>query len=295
MRRTRGDKRGRTLIGGALLLLLAAGCGRVASLEALPAEATGSPAASGGSASTAAGSQAETSGAPSAPAASASPARARGPQNVAVRRGTIAELLLLTGRVGGMEEVPLSFPLAGRAEAVPVKVGQAVEAGQVLLEADSKDIAKELNAARARLDGASARLEQTLAQADAQQRDALRRAAAERAQRDNAIAEAEAGVRRAVAELEKVKAGPSPADRQAAENAVETARANLARAEAAEARVMAGASPAELQKAEQDLLSARLALQRAEAEQARVTAGASPVELQKAEQDLLSARLALQK
>ena len=86
--------------------------------------ATDSPAA------TAAGSQAATSGAPSAPAAAASPARARGPQTVAVRRGAIAELLPLSGRVGGMEEVPLSFPLAGRAEAVRVKPGQAVEAGR---------------------------------------------------------------------------------------------------------------------------------------------------------------------
>src|SRR5579885_207153 len=217
MRTMRGDKRNWVRAAAALLLLLVAGCSRVASLDVPPsqaADAQQSPATESNAADT-----------PAAAAAPAAPERPHGPSIVGVVRGSIAERLPLTGRVGGAEEASLAFTLTSRADAVVVKPGQTVELGQLLIKAESKDVEKQLDAARARLETASYRLEQAQAQATTQQRDALRRAAADRVQRENAVADAEAGVRSATAELEKLRAGPAPADRQAAQNEVETARA----------------------------------------------------------------------
>src|SRR3712207_3951811 len=55
-----------------------------------------------------------------------------GRQTVTVRRGPIAELLAIGGRVAALEEAPVPFPSTGRVDLVAVKPGQAVEAGQLL-------------------------------------------------------------------------------------------------------------------------------------------------------------------
>src|SRR5215212_9298536 len=66
-----------------------------------------------------------------------------GRQTVAARRGPVAVVVSLSGRVAAQETTTLSLPRAGREQAVAVKPGQSVEAGQLLLSIDATEIAKQ--------------------------------------------------------------------------------------------------------------------------------------------------------
>jgi multidrug resistance efflux pump len=227
------------------------------------------------------------------PEAAAAGARTGGAQAVAVRRGPITETLALQGRVAGQEEVPVTFPARGVVEGVLVKPGDEVQEGQVLLEAESKALVRELTAARARLDSAAIRVTQAQAQAQAVQRENDRRLQAERAHRQSVVVEAEAALQRMLADLDRVRAGPSRAEREAAEGAVIQARGALERAETDLARLQAGPNTAELRIAEPQVTAARLALQRAEAEVARLARGPDLADVRAAERDLATAQTAV--
>jgi RND family efflux transporter MFP subunit len=224
------------------------------------------------------------------PAVAASPT---GRQSVVVRRGSISETLALSGRVAGIEEVPVNFPSSARVESVAVTPGQAVKEGQELLKVDQKEILKSLDGARSRVETGSIRLAQAEAQAQARQREAERRLEADRTQRQTAIGEAESGLRRAQADYERIKAGAPAADRLAAAGAVVSARAAVTRAEGDLARLMKGPSDAEVKAADQQVWSTRLALQRAEVELERLRRGADPADLRAADRDVSAAQTAL--
>jgi RND family efflux transporter MFP subunit len=224
------------------------------------------------------------------PAAAPSPT---GRQSATVRRGSISELLVLSGRVAGTEEMPVSFPAPSRVESVAVTPGQTVEEGQELLKADQKEIVKSLDSARARVDAGGIRLAQAEAQAQLRQREADRRADAERTQRQVAIGEAEAGLRRAQVDYERVKAGAPAADRLAAAGAITSARAAVSRAESEVARLKQGPSEVEVQAADQQVWSTRLAVQRAETELERLRRGADPTDLRAADREVSAAQTAL--
>ena len=228
--------------------------------------------------------------------ATAAPARtspAGRRQTVAVRQGTIAEQLTLGGRVVALEETPIHFPATGRVAKVLVEPGQVVEEGQLLLEAETTEIRRELTAASSRLELDSLRMEQSRAQAQARQRQTEQRVEADRLRRQRAITEAEAGLRRATEDLARVKAGASVADRRAADAAVTAARVSVERAEAELTRASAGPSEAEIKVADQQVWSARLALHRAQNDLERLRSGADSVELRAAEREVTSAQTAL--
>jgi RND family efflux transporter MFP subunit len=225
-----------------------------------------------------------------APVATVSPTSR---QSVVVRRGSISEQLVLSGRVAGLEEVPVSFPVHSRVGSLEVTPGQAVEAGQVLLKGDQKEIVKTVESARARVDAGSVRLAQAEAQAQARQREADRRQEADRTQRQLAIGQAEAGLRRALADYELVKAGAPASDRLTAAGAVNSARAAINRAEAELARLRQGPSENAVQAADQHVWQTRLAVQKAEAELERLRRGADPTDLRAAERDQSAAQTAL--
>jgi HlyD family secretion protein len=214
-------------------------------------------------------------------------------ESVAVRRGTIAELLPANGRVAALEETNVRFPLLGRVDAVLVKAGDTVEQGQLILQADSKEIQRELGAARSRLELGSLRMEQSQAQAGARQRQAEQRIVAERLRREKAVQDAETGLRRAHEDLARVKAGAPAAERRAAEAAVVSARSGVERAEAELARASVGPTEAELKVADQQVWTARLALHRAEADFARLKQGPDPTQLSAAEREVSTAQTTL--
>jgi multidrug resistance efflux pump len=231
--------------------------------------------------------------APPATVEARAPAGQTGRQTVTVRRGPIEQVLELSGRVTGVEEVPLSFPTAARVETVSVTPGQSVEAGQALLEAGRKEVGKDLEAARARVEVSEVRLSQAEAQLQARQRDAERQSEAAQARQQDAVREAEAGLRRALADLERVKAGASVVDRRSAEAAVVSARAELQRAESELARIVAGPGETEIKTAEQQVASARLELQRAQVAFDRLKAGPDPADLRAAQLEVTNAQSAV--
>ena len=114
---------------------------------------------------------------------------------MAVRKGSIDLNMSLTGRVAGAQETEVTFPGGGKVDVLGVKPGDKVDQGQLLLQTESQDIAKDLAAAQARLETASLRLQQAQAQAEAQrsadQRDAARRAADEATRRQQAVQDAQ--------------------------------------------------------------------------------------------------------
>jgi multidrug efflux pump subunit AcrA (membrane-fusion protein) len=126
---------------------------------------------------------------------------ATGPRTAVVTRGPIAETTSISGRVAGTDEMPLGFAAGIRLQNVLVRVGDSVEPGQVLAEADAREILKELTAARAQLETATVRLAQSQAQAGYPLQDAAQRAQLAQAGNQRSVIEAEGALRRAQADL----------------------------------------------------------------------------------------------
>lgn len=223
--------------------------------------------------------QAQEVTAPAAPDAAeltASSGAAATPRPSATARlGSISETLALTGRVTSADEASVRIQTSGRVDRVNVVVGQAVDAGQLLVELDAKDQAKELASVKSRLDVASLRLGQASQLSDQRLRDA------------------EAEVRRAQFELGQVRSGAPASDRQAAEAAVLAARLGYERAMADQAKVASGPSDQDTRDVQQTVAAARAANDRAVAELARTKRGTDPVEAANAERDAATAQAAL--
>lgn len=222
--------------------------------------------------------------------ATTSRASTTGPRTAVVTRGPIANVLTLNGRVSGTDELPVGFTSAATVQSVSVKPGQVVEPGQLLAEADSREITRDLAAARTRLETSLVRVAQSQAQAGARSQDAGRRAQADSLKNQRGVIEAEVALRRAQDDLERVKAGAPETDQRAAEAGVATAQAALERAQADLARISANDNIGDVQAAEQEVASARITLQRAEADLARLQAGANPAEARAAEREVLAAQ-----
>jgi RND family efflux transporter MFP subunit len=229
-------------------------------------------------------------GATTAPAAqAASTAATGGRQAVQVRRGPIADVLTLSGRVAAADEVLLGFGIAGKVETVAVKPGDSVQEGQLLLEAESSDLQRELTAARSRVEVGVLRSEQAQQQAQAKQREAERQDVADAAQKEQALREAESALRRAQADYERVKAGAPAPERRSAEAAVASAPLSYDSALADYNRAFAGPGEIEQKLAEQAIASARVSHAKAEAELQRLSAP-DPAEVRSAERDVAAAQ-----
>jgi RND family efflux transporter MFP subunit len=226
---------------------------------------------------------------PASQAQAASQAVTGGRQAVPVRRGPIVEQLTLTGRVAAADEVLLGFGVTGRIESVLVKPGDAVQEGQLLMEAESTTVQRELTAARSRVEVGVLRAEQVQQQAQARRRDADRRLVAEAARKEGAIRETESALRRAQADYERVKVGAPPAERRAAESAVQSAQLSYDAALAEYNRAFSGPGDIEMRQAEQAITSARINLARAE-ELLQKLAGPDPAELRSAEREMMAAQ-----
>jgi multidrug efflux pump subunit AcrA (membrane-fusion protein) len=203
--------------------------------------------------------------APAAQAQAATAAATGGRQAVPVRRGPIVDQLTLTGRVAAADEVLLGFGIGGKVENIAVKPGDAVQEGQLLMEAESKSIQADLTAARGRVEVGVLRQEQAQQQAQAKKKDADRKAAADASRKDQAVRDAESALRRAQADYDKVKAGASPAERRTAESAVASAQLSYDAALAEYNRAFSGPSDLDARMADQAATAARVQLAKAEA------------------------------
>lgn len=243
-----------------------------------------------------------TSTAPSQPAAVSSGAQAAvaadapppsREQVVTVRRGTITDAITLTGRIGADDETPLSFPSPQRIAAVKVNPGDDVQAGQVIVEADRAELARALGVARERLSTATARLRQAEDVVGRQQRRNELRQSVAGARTQRSLVDAEAAMRQAEADYERIRAGASPAERRAAEMAVASARAAYVRAEADVRKLGAGPDDLEYRQADQAVLTAQIAWQKSQSDYEKLLRGPEPDTLRAAEREYLTAQNAL--
>lgn len=226
---------------------------------------------------------------PASQAQAASQAATGGRQAVPVRRGPIVDQLTLTGRVAAADEVLLGFGITGRVESVAVKPGDAVQEGQLLMEAESATVQRELTAARSRVEVGVLRSEQAQQQAQAKKRDADRKVAAEAARKEQAIREAESALRRAQSDYERVKAGAPQPERRAAESSVQSAQLSYDAALSEYNRAFSGPGDIEMRQAEQAITAARIQLAKAEADLQKAGVP-DPTELRSAEREMLTAQ-----
>jgi len=280
------------LVGGLALILVSAACVQLAPIARFRVAGSESPAIE---AAPRPGAAVADPGVRAAAVEGSAPASAPGRRTAVVRRGPIAEVLSLSGRVSGTDEIPLTFSAGGRLQTVAVKPGQAVEQGEILAETDPRDITRDLIAARTRLETSMVRLAQSEAQSTARRTEGGRRAELDQLRGQRGVAEAEVALTRAEADLERVGAGASATEIRAAEAGVATAQATLERALAERSRLTSGADRAELLNAEQDVAAARIALQRAEDDMARLTSGAAANDVRTAEREVLTAESDLQR
>jgi multidrug resistance efflux pump len=214
------------------------------------------------------------------------PSAAAGLRTVNVRRGSIADILLLNGRVAGVDETPLTFVSSGTVANVYVQSGQTIMQGQVLIDADSKQLQKDLAAALSKVQGATDSLQQGQDLAVQVQRQSDDR-------RESAVVDAQVRLRQAQSILDKTRAGASQSDRQTADATVLLAQNTLDRATADLAKASAGPDPSALRSAQQLVASSQVALQAAQADQTRLMAGPDPVAVREAERAVASAKAGL--
>jgi multidrug efflux pump subunit AcrA (membrane-fusion protein) len=214
-------------------------------------------------------------------------------QTAVVRRGAIADSILAAGRVGGVDEAPLTMAVASRATNVAVSQGDNVTEGQVLIETDTSAIEREIGLSQARLAEASARQDkaQAAAQADAQRLGDVQQQTA--AAQQQMAEDTQTKLNRALDELELVRAGP-PADQVlSAQGSVIAAQATLQRAQSDLDRAQAGPDPTELKAAQQEVTVATVAQRKAESDLEKLKAGADPLVIGQLESELLASQNAL--
>jgi len=126
-------------------------------------------------------------------------------QTAPVQRSTLVATVNAAGNIQAQTRLNLNFQTAGLVSKVNVNVGDKVEAGQVLAELDTSELALQVQAGEAALKSAQAKL-----------------ALAQRGSDPNEVAAAKARLEAAK------KGGPTAADIAAARARVESARQNLA-------------------------------------------------------------------
>jgi HlyD family secretion protein len=153
--------------------------------------------------------------------------------------GDLAESASASGQVAAGREASLSLAAAGRVDRVNVTVGDAVKAGDVLVQLDAEALERAV---------ASAELDVTVAQADLE--DLLAAPTAEE------LAAAEASVVSAQARLDDLVTGPSEQEVAASAAGVRAAEAKLASAQA-DLSAVYDVSDADIMTAEDNLQTAK--------------------------------------
>lgn len=221
-----------------------------------------------------------------------------------VTRGSIQEVLSLSGRVVAQREALLYFRTAGRLRDVYVEAGQDVEPGQLLAELETDQLEADLRSAEIRYEQALLRLEQARATLE---KNRQARAASAQAARV-ALEQAQARVDAALLALAKVRQGAPAEEVLAARSQARAAQTALSQALARLAQLGedAASRQAGLKEGEAALAQARARLAQVErqpAVQSTVVAAlerqqqalALETEARRAEQELSAAELALQR
>ncbi len=217
-----------------------------------------------------------------------------GPRQALVKKDAIAQTMSIDGVVSAPVEVPVVYQGSGKVQDVRVKAGQAVNEGDVLLQLDTVELQRSLDAAQARAQTSKANLAQARAQLAAQQKTNAQRAAQQQQQQQQAIQDAQAGVRKAQAQLDQVMAGPSDADKHAAQQNLVNAQTQLQKAQAAQDKLTSLPDSATVRQAQVDVQNAQIAAEKANADLQNLLRGPDPMVVQSAQRDVDRAKTNLQ-
>lgn len=170
-------------------------------------------------------------------------------ETVQVERGPIVETISSVGTVAATTEAAMAFTTSGRVDEVLVSEGQAVVAGQALIQLDRADLQYQADLAAASLATAQASLAQTQKPAS-----------------DAEIASAQAALASAQASLDELLAGPTDYDLQNAQLTVDSAKNQLWSYQAQRDATAGSRAASDAQKdaAEAQVLVAEVAVQQAE-------------------------------
>lgn len=220
------------------------------------------------------------------------------PNAVQVTTGSIEETFSATGRVVGAGEIAVNYPGSGKVDAVAVRAGDSVQAGQLLLQTDSTQIQKDLTDARTRLDNDAARVQQALDQAASQSRtaqaDATKRAADDQQRRQQAIADATSALHKAQDNMDKVQAGSNPIDIRTAQTTLTNAQTALAKAQTDQDNLQNGANPNDVRNAQAAVTSAQTDVDKAQTQVDLLNKSPDPAAIASAQRDVQRAQVALQ-
>lgn len=135
--------------------------------------------------------------------------------------GELTRTISAPGQIEPKTSVKISAQVSARIVALPFRENEVVKKGDVIVRLDSRDVAAQLDAARAALKGDEARLEgaQAALQQTQQERDRVRKLASTGDVAPSAVEQADANYLRAQSTL------------RAAEHAIDQARAQIVRAE----------------------------------------------------------------
>ncbi|MDQ6671982.1 MAG: biotin/lipoyl-binding protein [Chloroflexota bacterium] len=194
--------------------------------------------------------------------------------------------MTIDGLIAAQHEVPVSYQGSGKVLDIKVKPGQSVNEGDVLVELDAVELSRSLDAARARSMTARANLAQAQAQIAAQQRTAAQRAAAAQTVQQQAVADAQAGLKKAQDQLAVVMAGASDAEIHAAQNLVVTAQTALQRAQTAQDKLTAGPDPGVVRGSTADVANAQVSVDKAKSDLDALMKGADTVLFDQAQREL---------
>ncbi len=139
-----------------------------------------------------------------------------------VETTTLFETVVAGGTVAGVEDVTVTAKITGRVEAVLVKEGDRVRAGQVLVRLESGEPAAQVRQTEANLASAQARLQMMVEGARPQ----------ERAQVEEQVRQAEANLASAQSRFQMLERGARPQERAQVEATVAQAKANMDTAKA---------------------------------------------------------------
>lgn len=187
-------------------------------------------------------------------------------QPARVQRGTVAATVSATGSVVSNRQSKLAMQASGKLIDVPVKLGDAVTAGQVLARLDPTPLELKVKEAEAQLLTAQLKLDQLKA-----------------GSRPEDIAQAEASVAAAQAKLTDVQAGTARQDIVAQQASVDSAAANVRSAQAKLDQVKAGATADAISGAENSVVSAQASLQKAQLALETFKAGTKPEDIRQQE------------
>lgn len=189
-----------------------------------------------------------------------------------VRRGTIEEVVILTGSVVAQSELAIAAPETTLTRRILVGPGRTVDEGQPLIETERSERQRRVDELSGREQAAARRAEAAQIRIQERQRQVSERLSrlpqpgaivAEVQLAQSTVLQTRLGLQRAEADLASLTSPPSPVDVRLADQQIRTAEFALQRAEAERERVLDGPSDAELRQAEADVATAEADVRRA--------------------------------